>query len=473
MKAILHRFAILFAVTTLLLWGGASLLYAQTPTPTPPPETPEDRHVGLWLADWQRVPITLPNGGTLAEIVDWSADGERLLLSIYYTNSYTNGEFLTFFAPATGEMRPITAGFPPPGVVIPTPAWDRKHQTIVYLQYRQRLANGSAFTDLAEVAAIDEAGNLLRTFTPMLLTFRQRADELIDKGYTELAGYPANDEVTINRNGRVSVLESDGFVTMRMGESDQAIGFPVTVTQRMSALSPTEHKALWVAPNAEYYALAITRTLSIYRTGEDTPLHEFFSTCGGELAYNSYAQHFEWAPDSEAFYFQFVSFDTLERLCHTYVQRLYDSELRHLTKYQMLSSIPGGSSWPSGITWQANGPWIVIDRYPERQCGGRPPFGCVLSQTLLDRYGVQTPIVWWSINTERDDPILLGGSSAWSPITRKFATRCTRNLWRAQIDNSESAICFFDFSWEKPAVDPCQRPLAENLYCGDPDAFLP
>jgi len=438
--------------------------------------------VGLWLAGWQRVPITFPNGGTLSQIIDWSADGERLLLSAYYTDSGATGPFFAYFTPATGELTPLTAGSQPTLTNIPfAPVWDQEHQAIVYLQYRGLLTSTSVYAPVADIIAIDETGRIVREFTPVLLTHRELAAQLVREGHPEVAEYPTSNDVSVSRNGRVSILKSDKIVTMRVGEADQTITLPLTVTERMKTAPPfarvqaglPPELQLWVAPNAEYYALAITRTLAIYQRREDIPLHEFFSTCGGELAHNSYAQYFEWSPNNEAFYFQFVSLDTLERLCNTYIQRLHDSELHHLTEYRILPSIPGGSSWPSGITWQANGPWIVIARNPERQCGGRPPFGCVLSQTLLDRYGMQTPVIWWSSNTEGGDSIWLGGPSAWSPTSRRFAAPCTRNLWTAQTDTSESAICLLDFSWEQPETDPCEKPLAPNLRCGKPDLQNP
>lgn len=480
MIAVLHRLSLTFAITTLLLLSGASLLHAQTPTPTPTPETPEERHVGLWLADWQRVPITFPKGGALSQIIDWSADGERLLLSIYYPNAGATGPFFAFFAPATDEVTPIMAGSPPTLANIPfDPVWDQEYRAIVYLQYRGLLTTTSAYAPVAEVVAIDEQGTVVREFTPLLLTDRESAARLVKESYPEVVGYPTSNDVSVSHNGRVSILRPDRIITMRVGEADRTLSLPVAIAERLQNAPPSARAQagfppepqLWVAPNAEYYALAITRTLSIFESGNSIPLHEIDSPCPGEFAPISYASGLEWSPDSRSYYFQFVGQEGLVHPCTTYVQRIQDEIT---TSAQKLPRIEGNYGAPTAMTWHPTGPWIVLYRPNAAQCAGGPGYGCVHSQTLIDQYGMQTPITWWTSDLRGDvNGIRLWDRGVWSPTTRRLATGCSRYSWIDGDLTSESAICFFDFSWEKPAVDACQRPLAENLYCGDPDAFLP
>jgi hypothetical protein len=444
----IRRLLLTIITTLMLIVLGTGALLAQEPTPTP--DAKPERHVGLWLTDWQRIPIS----DTATDVIGWSSDGKSLLTQgdgqLYWWEIETQK--------ATMIVTDVAWTSPDHKLRV---VWDSEHGLITYPRQRDQ--------QTAYLSVVDAAGRPIQT----LLTYVNDLNPYLlesEKNDSTAVSFSLND------NGRFSVLYEDHIATTRANETEKRIDLPVALQRRLAAVESQgrdywaveNYRNFWMAPDAQSYAVAVTRTLSIYKVGDETPLHEYDTPCGGEYRGSSRANALRWSPDGHSFY---VRFDTIEGLaipCYSAVQNLQDTKLYPLGRGLNLPTISGNAPYPLSLSWSSNGVWLIIGRPNERQCSSALPYGCVHSQLLIDRFGLQTPVIWWAGAIHTDDMIWLHETGAWSPMGRRYAISCSR-LQFDEDNKREGAICILNFGWDQPATDPCATPLTPHLYCGEPE----
>ena len=294
------------------------------------------------------------------------------------------------------------------------PAWDSIHQLIIYAQQKTK--------STADIVAIDLAGTLVRTLA---------TDIFISDGwqiYRSDARRKANTvarsvfDISIATNGLVGVLEPDRIISRRADLPDRELMLPTSVVKQLADMGEENYHQLWLAPDGQHYALAITETLSVYADGIATPLLSLnVATDLGPVSWRPILViRLQWSPDSTAIYYQPAWIESVGdyHMHGPYVQSISEARPHILGHGSQLPTVPGGSGVATAAAWSPDSRWLAIGLRAQVQCGGTA-IGCFQSQAIVDPFAARASVIW-------AEKSYIDGQVVWSADATRIATPCWR-----------------------------------------------
>lgn len=316
--------------------------------------------------------------------VAWSPDG-RSILYIADTrdpNMYEMYIFDTHTRQSRIVVHDASSGFYTRQFSAVWPIWNDNQDAIVYPRKRTDGTN--------DIVAITPQGKLLRTFVAHV--------PVVDHNYG-FDAYPSNApgslslNVSIASNGRVGLLRERDILSMRLGEKDQTIPLAPSALQRLQQQTDRDYHQLWLAPDGIHYALAVTRTLSIYSAQQIAPLLSFerpeLDLPGDKAALVrlpvlDVISSLKWSPNSRAFLYAVL--DTRGGF-GSYTSDWYAQTVSSGSVHQPPAD--DLANLARNVNWSPDSRWVVASK-KLFQC----PSNCLYTQIIVEPFTSQASMIW-------------------------------------------------------------------------------